>query len=298
MDGRERYLWDLTGYLVVRGVLGDAELRAANAAIDFCLQHNELDPSAHTERHSRSLSGTARQAVGTDDLLFTLEKPHCDPFRSMLAHPQVVARLNVMCGSGFRFDHGPHFIGGVQGTEGLRLHGAGEPHRPYVAYHHQNGQSLCQGVTVSWNLADAHAGDGGFACVPGSHKSQRPMPSGVRSCDDDMGVVAQPELEAGDVLFFMDGALTHGTLRWNAALERRSILLKYASRTATRGGVSHRFSRPEVYWPEEVVEGMSDEQRAVMFGPCSAAGTDDVNLEVDQHGSVVLKGAGGTAPPR
>ena len=134
-------------------------------------------------------------------VLLTLEKPYCDPFREMLAHPQVVARLNAMCGPGFRFDHGPHFIGGVKGTEGLVMHGAGEPHRPYVGYHHQAGEFHCQGVTVSWFLADAGAGDGGFACVPGSHKSREPMPAGVRSCDDDMGVVEQPEVEAGDVLF-------------------------------------------------------------------------------------------------
>ncbi len=286
MDDRERYYWDLTGYLIVKGVLGPEELQRANEGVDYCLQHHAFDPGMDSARQSRALGGSQRRAIETDMALLTLEKPHCDPFREMLAHPQVVARLNDMCGPGFRFDHGPHFIGGVRGTEGLVMHGAGEPHRPYVAYHHQGGEFHCQGVTVSWCLADARAGDGGFACVPGSHKSREPMPPGVRWCDADMGVVEQPVVEAGDVLFFMDGAQTHGTLRWNADRERRSILFKYAGRTATRTGASREVSRPERYWPAEIVDGMSDEQRAVMFGPCSAPETDEVFLRVDEDGTV------------
>lgn len=70
------------------------------------------------------------------------------------------------------------------------------------------------------------------------------MPSGVRTVDDDMGVIEQP----GDVLFFMDGAQTHGTLPWNADHDRRSVLYKYAGRTATRSGRSARLAPPEIYW--------------------------------------------------
>ena len=96
------------------------------------------------------------------------------------------------------------------------MHGAGEPHRGYVAYHQQNGSSYCGGVTVSWNLADAGPGDGGFACVSGSHKLQFPRPVGVRTADEDMGLIEQPIVGAGDVLFFMDGAGrsdTYGQIR-------------------------------------------------------------------------------------
>ena len=34
MTDRERYFWDLSGYLILRGVLDPAEIAAANAAID------------------------------------------------------------------------------------------------------------------------------------------------------------------------------------------------------------------------------------------------------------------------
>lgn len=42
---------------------------------------------------------------------------------------------------------------------------------------------------------------------------------------------------------------------------------------------------PERYWDEDTVEGMTEEERAVMFGPCSAR-RDDVCLAVDDEGVV------------
>ena len=286
MNDEERYFWDLSGYLLVKGVLTAEELAAANAAVDHCADRIQIGEPNGGARESEALRGSGHRAIYTDTLLFQLAQPHCEPFRRMLAHPAVVIRLNEMCGKGFRFDHGPHFIGGVEGTGGLTLHGAGDPHKPYVAYHHQNGKMYCGGVTVSWNLTDVKAGDGAFVCVPGSHKSRFPMPAGVRTCDDDMGVVVQPEVEAGDVLFFMDGAQTHGTLPWRGReRERRSVLFKYASRSSTRTGASMRLADPESYWDEDTVEGMTEEERAVMFGPCSTR-RDGVCLTVDEEGVV------------
>lgn len=148
------------------------------------------------------------------------------------------------------------------------MHGAGEPHRGYVAYHQQNGSSYCGGVTVSWNLADAGPGDGGFACVSGSHKSQFPRPVGVRTADEDMGLIEQPIVGAGDVLFFMDGA----------------------GRTATRTGRSAELAPPEIYWGEDLVAGMSPQERAVMYGPASAPGTNEVVLTLDADGVVRVNG--------
>ena len=193
-----------------------------------------------------------------------------------------------MCGEGFRLDHGPQYIGGLIGTPRHTLHGAGEPHRPYVAYQNQNGKTYVGGVTVTYHLADAGPDDGGFACVPGSHKSRYRMPDGVRTMEDDRGVVAKPAVKAGDVLFFMDGAQTHGARPWNANHMRRAILIKYAGRTATRQGASLRCIESEKYWDTNVVDEMTPEQRAVMYGPASAPRTDDLYLEVNGEGKVCV----------
>ena len=157
-----------------------------------------------TARDSVAFAGTGRPMLPG---VLEFPKPDCDPFRDMLAHPVLVKYLNVMCGKGFRLDHGPMFIVSNKGTAGHTMHGNGEPHRPHVAYHHQNGMPWVGGVTVAWQLHDCKEGMGGFACVPSSHKSTFPTPKGVRTGDDDMGLIKQPVVvEAGDVIFFMDSA--------------------------------------------------------------------------------------------
>ena len=286
MNAKERYFWDLTGYIVARNVMNPSQIVAANKAVDRHQDRMQVGDDNRGARDSHSLRGTGRPTL--HDLL-QMERPYCEPFREMLVHPAVVSRLNVMCGNGFRLDHGPLLISGVRGTEGLTMHGAGEPHRPYVAYNHQNGQTYCGGVTVSWQLTDVQPGDGGFTCVPGSHKSGFPMPPGVRTCDEDLGTVVQPTMRAGDVLFFMDGAQTHGTRPWQSERPRRSVLFKYAARSCVRGGPASQLAPPELYWGEDVVDGMTDEQRAVMFGPYSNHGGEVPSLAVDEDGNVKIE---------
>ncbi|MCZ6635067.1 MAG: phytanoyl-CoA dioxygenase family protein [bacterium] len=294
MDAQERYYWDIAGHLVVRNVLTPEEIQAANEALDYAQQWVATGEEDGGAGHSTFLKGAGARWYKGDNLL-NIEKPYCNIIRTMLAHPKVISRLKVMCGPGFRLDHGPQFNNATKGTVGLTLHGSGEPHRPYVAYHHQAGETHCGGVTVTWNLTDCPAGGGGFACVPGSHKSKFPMPDGVRYCDKDMGTVIQPEAKAGDVLFFMDGAQTHGTHPWTNDHERRSILFKFASRTATRGGQSAIVADPEIYWDKAIVDGMTDEQRAVMYGPYSGHGGRVPYLNVENDGTIQAEGKKPTA---
>ena len=81
-------------------------------------------------------------------------------------------------------------------------------------------------------LTDVGPGDGGFVCVPGSHKSNflQHMPRDVARFERDVAWVVQPTLAAGgdgDVLIFTE-ALIHGTAIWNADHERRTLLYKYS----------------------------------------------------------------------
>ena len=100
MDAKERYFWDLTGYLVVKNVLAKEDLEIANAAIDYCADRINQDEDNKSVGDSTFLRGTgSRWMHGTN--LLNIDPPYCQPFRQM-------------------------------------LHGSGDPHKPYVAYHHQN----------------------------------------------------------------------------------------------------------------------------------------------------------------
>ena len=285
MDARERYFWDLTGYLVVKGVLSKEEVARANDIVDR--YWNRVEVGGSTARESIAFAGTGRPMLPG---ILEFPKPDCEPFREMLAHPVLVKYLNVMCDKGFRLDHGPMFIVSNKGTAGHTMHGNGEPHRPHVAYHHQNGEPWVGGVTVAWQLHDCKEGMGGFACVPSSHKAMFPMPKGVHTGDDDMGLIKQPVVEAGDVVFFMDSAQAHGATPWKLDTTRRSILFKYTARTCVRSGLAREVSPPEIYWDREIVEDMTPEQLSVMYGPYSNHQGRVPFLEVGDDGVVRIEG--------
>ncbi len=259
----EKYFFDLRGYLIVRSALSAEEVNACNDAIDHygdAIKTRSVEDGG-LARGSSALSGTEgrRELTG----MLGWPEPHREPFRKLLVHPVVVSRLNEFSGKGFRLDHGPLLISARKGAEGHRLHGGGEPFSQSVWYHQQNGKIFCRGITVAWQLTDVNEGDGGFACVPGSHKTAEPTPEEVRSFEDDMDLVYQPAMRAGDVLFFAE-TMTHGTLPWQGEGERRSVLYKYASRAAARA-VGKYFTPRERYgdWVNE----LTPEQQAVLYGP-------------------------------
>ena len=108
-----------------------------------------------------------------------------------------------------------------------------------------------------------------------------------------MGLAKQLVMKAGDVLFFADGALTHGTTAWKNPVSRRAVLIKYSSRSFHRSGgeMVHPWNR----WPAELIEGMSDAQLTVMRGLDRDARHHNVpRLEVT-NGSVAVSYKRGSA---
>ncbi|MEN8132576.1 MAG: phytanoyl-CoA dioxygenase family protein, partial [Pseudomonadota bacterium] len=229
----EKYFFDLKGYLVLSGVLSRQEVEQCNNAIDHyaseittrCQETTSLAFGAPALRGK-----TGRREM---DGMLGWPAPYREPFRELLVHPMLVARLNELLGEGFRLDNGPRFIGAEKGTEGHRLHGAGEPYYPVHSFSQKNGRFYCRAVTAVWPLSDALEGDGGFAMVPGSHKSSEPVPQKLRVLESNVEAVVQPVMHSGDVLLFTENA-THGAFPWQGKHQRRTIFFKYASRGSTR----------------------------------------------------------------
>ena len=202
MTGEEKFVVDLEGYLIIKNVLTKDEVVEMNAFID----KGELQgpPSIWGE-----------------------------PFKRLIDHPKILPYLIDLLGPNVRLDHDyPIFM--KTGDRLGRLHGGedgGGPGGPEGDhwYKYRDGvmrNGLC---VMTYNLADAPEGAGGFACIPGSHKSNflREIPSDVRNFERPTHYVVQPPLEAGDVLFFTE-ALVHGTMPWNADHQRRALLYKYS----------------------------------------------------------------------
>ena len=228
-EPRELWFWDVRGYLVLRGVMDEDWLAAANRAIEATLEDQPNLP----EGHPAAIEEVPEQALRENDWvwpddtsprlygeinrpriggLYELPKPHCEPFRRMIGHPAIVKRLNWMLGYGFRESTEPMCCVYPKGTCGGSLHGQNTG-----GYTVLNGRQLVEQVNVAWALQDEAPGfgenSGGFLCIPGSHKASYAIPRSLTT-SIDLPQVYKPPLKAGDVLLF--GGVAHGTTAWRS----------------------------------------------------------------------------------
>jgi ectoine hydroxylase-related dioxygenase (phytanoyl-CoA dioxygenase family) len=226
IDEKEFFHWDLCGHLVLRGVMDEEWLAAANEAIDANPDRISTGGSAAGDSTPLAGSGVGRSSMGDP---WTLPGSYGEPFRRMIADPVLIQRLNWMMGSGFECMQCSGFLS-AKGSSGHSLHAAGEPARVTNHYRQQNGRIYSAYLNVAWQLRDVTLEDGGFVCVPGSHKTCYPMPEGIKTCDDEMGLVRHVAMKAGDVLLFLGSAQTHGAYPWMGEQNRRMIFFQYRPR--------------------------------------------------------------------
>ena len=241
MSPDEKYLFDLTGFLIVRDVLSEEQLKLANEAIDSM----ELNPSPEYFGDSVALRGENRSTrLGNSENLMELPHPHCEPFREMLAHPKTIPHLNTILGEGWRLDHGPGLIAMDKGCSGGMLHGNFDN----APYFYREGKIFTGLCVIEYLLADEGRGDGGISVVAGSHKANLACPAKMLRWEQYQEYVTEINARAGDAVIFSE-ACTHGTLPWNADHQRRAILYKYNTGHMSWGGGGLRGARPS-YWDE------------------------------------------------
>jgi ectoine hydroxylase-related dioxygenase (phytanoyl-CoA dioxygenase family) len=235
IDDKEFYYWNLCGHLLVKGAMDAEWLAAANAAIDA--NPDRINTvSTEGEKDYVRLRGTHRSKL---DDAWSLPQPHGEPFRRMIAHPAIIARLNWMMGSGYEVTKCEVLCSG-HGGAGVHLHAGGTTQSELNHYTFRNGRCYCEYINVAWQLRDVNAADGGFCCIPGSHKTVYPMPKGVLHAADDMDMLRHVGMEAGDLLIFLAGAQTHGAFPWMGQQDRRSVLMQYRSRNLSWESASAR----------------------------------------------------------
>lgn len=229
------YLFDLRGYVVLRNVLGADEVRELNRLLDRNLQ--------------KPVGQRLGNQVFQDFLLWG------KPLRELLTHERVMPLLRRVVDDRIRIDR-YYGLRMVPGSTGVPLHGGARDVPDRSEYYSYADGRMCNGVTtVSWALTDMLSEYGGFACIPGSHKSNLPRP---QSLSEDECLVHVP-LRAGDVLVFT-GALAHRGTHWSGPHERRVLLFKYAPRHLG-------WSRAYLSWPAQLLDSLTREQRSLFEPP-------------------------------
>jgi phytanoyl-CoA dioxygenase PhyH len=197
MTDEEKYEFDVRGYLVCHEVLSVEEVeRIRNLLVDV------------------------RAALGIGKFSFLGLDPY---FIELMAHPDVLARLKVILGESLRFDHafGIEMTKSFSVTEGL--HGGPMEEERAFWYQWVPTRGMHNGlVKVIYALADVNSGDGGFICIPGSHKANLECCVGRNS-----HLVVNPSLKRGDALIFTE-ALVHGSRQWKADHSRQALIYSYA----------------------------------------------------------------------
>ncbi|WP_034262161.1 phytanoyl-CoA dioxygenase family protein [Actinospica robiniae] len=223
LTDRERFLFDLNGFVVVRGALTESHVARLNEAVD---RHPEgIARSTLGPGPSKTLGGSRRCRGFKPDPL-QLPEPDARPFRELVRNPESRRYLDSLLGRGWRLDSAPEIILADQGADGMCLHGSGQRwFSPVTYYSYANDVIRCGMITLEFALTAARAGDGGFACIPGSPKANLHCPASILKWEQDTELVRQIEMEPGDLIVFTE-ALLHGTLPWRAAHQRRVILMR------------------------------------------------------------------------
>lgn len=238
MNEQERYLFDLQGYLVVPNALDAAETAELDALMDAKIGEM-VPPEATTYRFCGELLAWGAA------------------YRRLIDNPRVLPYLEELLGPNFRLDHDyADIIRSGKGPIGTRLHGGAVPYHPAFFYRCHNGEIRNGLIVVAYNLKDVNPGDGGFGCVPGSHKSNFVFPEAWRELDTMQPFMQAVTGPAGTAIIFTE-ALTHGTLPWRGA-ERRTLFYKYSPPT---------LSWARDYYDAGRYEDLTERQRAILEPP-------------------------------
>jgi hypothetical protein len=180
------------------------------------------------------------------------------PYRRLIANPHIAPYLNEIVGERFRLDHDyADLIRTGKGPIGTRLHGGATPFDPSQYYRFADGRMYNGLTVVAYNLKDVHPGDGGFGCVPGSHKSNYRFPEEWKELDNLQSFMRAVTGPAGTAILFTE-ALTHGTLPWRGAGERRTLFYKYSP---------HPVSWSARYYDTSAYDDLTEAERAALEAP-------------------------------
>ncbi len=207
----DQFLFDLTGYLHLRGVLAPGEIAdalawsAAAERVDLAAFHGKgREAKHHLDRPvSRILDVEPR-------------------FLHFLDHPTIASYLATFCGPDYRHIDND-LLNTVPGYPGGGWHRGVPAHDTGYCF---AGYFDCPMVKVFFCLSDVGPGQGPFEVVPGSHKSQ------LQSLDDTRpdlpGQHVFDDVTAGDVILFNEAVLHNGRPN-TTARTRRTLVINYGN---------------------------------------------------------------------
>ena len=251
MTEEQRYLFDVHGYLVLRGVLPADLVRRMNQIIDMLESLSDEQvaerqlPRAYRSRDLYAKIGEpAENGLGDYDCKIL---PAGGPFEELIDWPQALPVIEPMIGEPCRLDAASFMSRNSRGA--FKFHHGYAELLPYSEYAFANGRFQCVSVKVGYALTDVGVEDGCFGVIPGSHKSCFANPLVGQIPNPDHPLVQPIPCQAGDAVIFSED-LSHGAVENHGSKVRRTLFYSYAP----------AFHSP---WRELVQTAEGFEQRAI-----------------------------------
>jgi len=173
----QRYLFDTFGYLVLPGVLTPVQVDELRSTLKQPTEQFEPVEQSRGPLHWAKVWRDLLDLPGLSPVLEELIGNH-----GLRARFEARAEENpaVTVLPTFRLDHVNIHTHVKRGFKGGVLHGGGRGTGGSQFFQYHDGRFYNGLVSVSFELHDTHANGGGFACIPGTHKSNLPLPTAWR----------------------------------------------------------------------------------------------------------------------
>lgn len=259
----EDYLFDLRGFLILKNAIAPDLLARLNA---------EFDRFPLDMERGAWYRGAQRRDYGVKS---GLELHNCieigGPFEELIDNPAWLAYVQKYCGEQNTYVEGlfiDECFASIRNEGGsFDFHSGGCDGALRGKYHYANGFFRCGQVNVLMAITEFGPGNGGTLIIPGSHKSNLPIPSQ----DELKRHATEVRMDAGDVVLFVDGATHGGSDRTNPG-SRRAIVYRYGPSWG-RQRFGYEYSR-------DLLDRLTPQRRAILepVPPC-CPGDDWIPVE-------------------
>ena len=264
MTEREKYLFDLQGYLLIEDVISDADCALAREKIKERMIPREKTPNGYDPK------GTWFHA----DKLLDVGQPFID----LIDNEKIIPIMKAIIDPTLRLECAYSYTR-TKGCPPFEIHGGFRGGSVNFRYNVSNDQIYTGLTVVSFALQDVSAEDGGFACIPGSHKSDFRVPQEDREELFDLNgpLVKCISTPKGSAVIFTE-TLAHGANSWQNDTPRYGLFYKYNDRAAIYADQNHW--RPN----QDAFDMMTEEQKCYFNTAWQAFGPDGRHNTVSEFG--------------
>lgn len=244
MDAEQKYIFDLNGYLLFKKLVPIDLIEQCNRILEH------LEQVCESEYPYNVLQGKPKSA---EELYISNIIEADSVFVQLMKIPEVIDVINTVSLGLYRLNHTYSITRKKTGY--TYMHMGGTPLHPKASYAVNNGEIFSLLTKLVIPLQHNDADDGGFAVIPGSHKSAFTRPWGNHP--EENPALVHIAAEPGDVIVFTE-ALAHGSLVNYSGNTRRTLFYCYSV------GYMPDWGKLGLSFSENFLSRLSDEERNIV----------------------------------